>query len=175
MGTGGHAAVDSAMTSEIFSRLIKANISVDTALKITNFAMISKSSDESLATLDVAVLDLFTGEIEFMKAGSTFSLVRKNEKIKKIKIESLPIGIFKEAKFKKEKIKLNEKSLVVIFSDGIITTSENWIEDKLKFLKEEEIEKFSQHLVDEAQKRQEDGHDDDMTSITIKISRTSEN
>ncbi|MDR0738716.1 MAG: SpoIIE family protein phosphatase [Oscillospiraceae bacterium] len=171
MGTGGYAAVDSAMTSEIFSSLVKANISFDTALKITNFAMMLKSNDESIATLDVVVINLFTGQTEFLKAGSPFSLIRKAEKTKRICVESLPIGIFKKAKFEKEKIKLDTGSLIVVFSDGIITTSENWLEDELKLLKDEEVENFSQYLVDEARKRQEDNYDDDMTAIVVKLSK----
>ena len=33
MGTGGRAAIDSAMTVELFSRLIRAGISLNTALR----------------------------------------------------------------------------------------------------------------------------------------------
>ena len=40
--------------------------------------MLVKSGDESLSTLDVVSVDLFTGHTDFMKAGAALSFIRKN-------------------------------------------------------------------------------------------------
>ena len=58
MGTGGRAAVDGAMAAGIMGKLIKAGLGFDCALRIVNSALVVKSGDESLATLDVATVDL---------------------------------------------------------------------------------------------------------------------
>ncbi|MDR1467459.1 MAG: SpoIIE family protein phosphatase [Oscillospiraceae bacterium] len=169
MGTGGRAAVDSAMASSILIKLIKAGMGFDSAIKFANFAMISKSEDESLATLDVACIDLFTGEVEFMKAGAPFSLIRKKSKIKKLDIESLPIGILPEAKFVKENTRLENDDLILMFSDGAISSEDNWLENELSSLKESDVKAFSNRIVNEAKNRQKYGYDDDITAITIHI------
>ena len=49
MGSGGRAAVDSAMAGGA-AKLAKAGISFDCALRIVNSALLVKSGDESLAT-----------------------------------------------------------------------------------------------------------------------------
>ncbi len=62
MGTGGRAAVDGAMATGVMEMLLKAGIGFDCALRIVNSALIAKSGDESLATVDVAMFDLFSGK-----------------------------------------------------------------------------------------------------------------
>ena len=68
MGTGGSAAVDSAMTADLLRRLIEAGVGCDAALKIVNSALLLKSGEETLATADVAEIDLYTGRARFYKA-----------------------------------------------------------------------------------------------------------
>ena len=61
MGTGGRAAVDAAMASGLFSKLVKSGLGFDTALRIVNSALLAKSEEESFATLDLACFDFYTG------------------------------------------------------------------------------------------------------------------
>lgn len=63
MGTGRRAAVDSAMATDLFASLICSGLSCEAALRTVNTALIAKSEDESLATLDIASLDPYSGEI----------------------------------------------------------------------------------------------------------------
>ena len=60
MGTGKQAAVDSAIVSNLFKRLIKSGIDCESALKMINSIMLAKSDEESFATLDICRLDLET-------------------------------------------------------------------------------------------------------------------
>ncbi len=51
MGTGGRAAVDGAMASNIMGNLVKAGLGFDCALKIVNSAMQVKSGEESFGNI----------------------------------------------------------------------------------------------------------------------------
>ena len=51
MGTGGRAAVDGAMASNIMGILVKAGLGFDCALKIVNSAMQVKSGEESFGNI----------------------------------------------------------------------------------------------------------------------------
>ena len=64
MGSGGRAAVDGAMASGLVTRLLKAGFGYDSALSILNSAMLFKSTDESLATVDLACIDLLNGRTD---------------------------------------------------------------------------------------------------------------
>ena len=60
MGTGGRAAVDSALATEIFGALVRTDLSFEGAVRIANQALLLKSNEESLATIDAAGVNLYT-------------------------------------------------------------------------------------------------------------------
>lgn len=54
MGSGTAAAVDSNMTVSLIVKLIEAGVDYTAALKIVNSALLVKSGEESLSTVDIA-------------------------------------------------------------------------------------------------------------------------
>lgn len=132
MGTGGRAAIDSAMTVELFSRLIRAGVSLDTALSITNTALSVKSEDESLSTLDVAEIDLFDGSGVLLKAGAAPSFYRCSGKIRAAEVPSTPLGILNKVKFSRYALKLQGGDVLIMASDGILGGGSRWITDEIK-------------------------------------------
>lgn len=119
MGQGGRAAIDGAMGAGLLSRLLAAGFGFDSALKVVNSALLVKSADESLATLDCACVDLFTGRAEIYKAGAPATYIVKNGKITKCELSSLPAGILRSVEFAKRTAALNDGDLIVMASDGI--------------------------------------------------------
>lgn len=132
MGTGGRAAIDSAMTVELFSRLIRAGVSLDTALSITNTALAVKSDDESLSTLDIAEIDLFDGNAVLLKAGAAPSFYTCSGRVKTAEVPSTPLGILNNVKFSRYALKLRGGDMLVIASDGIMGCGNRWITDEIK-------------------------------------------
>ncbi|MBR3971657.1 MAG: SpoIIE family protein phosphatase, partial [Ruminococcus sp.] len=104
MGTGGAAAVDSNMAVSVLSTLLKAGLSYDCALSVVNSSLMIKSEEESMATLDVADINLYTGKVNLLKAGSPVTFVRKGGRVHRREFPSLPVGILGEAKFAKESV-----------------------------------------------------------------------
>ncbi len=96
MGTGGRAAVDGAMACGLMSRLLKAGFGYDCSLRFLNSSMLFKSTDESLATVDVASVDLFTGQAELYKAGAAPTIISRSGRTGKAESTSLPAGILRD-------------------------------------------------------------------------------
>ncbi len=167
MGTGGRAAIDSAMTVELFSRLIRAGISTDTALSITNSALSVKSDDESLSTLDVAEIDLFTGNTTILKAGAAPSFYTVSGRVKSVEIPSTPLGILSRVKFSKYTLRLRAGDTLVMVSDGVLGCGNIWIKEEIKsFSGGPDASAFSENLVDSAKLKCGENYDD-MTVITV--------
>jgi stage II sporulation protein E len=101
MGHGSGAAIDSAMATSLISRLITAGVSFDAALKMVNSAMLVKSGEESLATVDIVAVDLYTGKTEFYKAGAAPTYVHKSGRSGSVESTSLPAGILSSIRLKK--------------------------------------------------------------------------
>ncbi len=170
MGTGGRAAVDGNMAVSIMTKLCKSGLSYDSALQVVNAALMVKSEDESLATLDVSDINLFTGKVTLMKAGAPLTYIKKNGHLVKKQTESLPAGILTDIKFSKETIGLSAGDLIVMISDGALFQNDDmWLESLIKTWNEASTVELAQQIVKEAAVRRNDGHDDDITAIAIKL------
>lgn len=171
MGTGGAAAVDSAMSSGLVSRLIKSGINVDSALKIINSSMLFKSTLESTATLDIACVDLFSGNACIYKAGAAPSLIKKSNKILTAKGKSLPIGILSDVHFEKAEIRVKNKDIILMMSDGATGESIEWIKRELENCGDITAQSLSENIAAAARRRRSDGHEDDITVISAIIEK----
>lgn len=171
MGTGARAAVDGAMASGLLARLIKAGFGFDCALKVVNSSLLVKSSDESLATLDIACIDLFTGQVDFLKAGAPASFIRKNGKAHKLENASLPAGILPEVSFARSSAMLREGDIVLMASDGALEGNTEWICAHLEDWKDGDARELASHIAQEAKRRVSAIHDDDITVVAAIIGK----
>lgn len=167
MGTGGRAAVDGSMAENIMTKLVKAGLGFDCALKVVNSALMVKSGDESLATLDIACIDLFTGVTDIMKAGAPLTFVKKGDQVERIDFASLPTGILTDINLSHKSTQLVHGDWVVMVSDGAVATGEDWLEEMLKGWQKGSAQELSRAIVKEAQSRRSDGYDDDITAIAM--------
>ncbi|MDR2073918.1 MAG: SpoIIE family protein phosphatase [Oscillospiraceae bacterium] len=170
MGTGELACENGAITTQIMGSMIKCGIDFESAINLTNSALIVKSKDESLATIDIFSLNLFTGNAKFFKAGAAASFLRTKGIVKIINSETLPIGILPTVNFKEIDLNLMEGDLILMVSDGTTDAGndDGWIIEELK--NNSYKEDVSRKIVRIAtQKRQEE--DDDITAVGIYVTR----
>ena len=172
MGTGGRAAVDGAMASGLMSRLLKAGFGYDCSLKILNSSMLFKSSDESLATMDIASIDLFTGETRLYKAGAAPTLVRRNGKSGRAESNSLPIGILKDVSFDRAAIKLKSNDILLLVSDGVTFDGTEWIRSELENWQDGGAQELAEHICNCARRRCVNNRPDDITVLAAIIEKT---
>ena len=129
MGAGKRAAVDSKMTVSLITKLIKAGFHYDNAVEVVNSAMLVKSSDETLSTVDALRLDLYTGKLQLMKLGAAPTFIYKSgERVHTIEAQSLPIGILGGVKPQKNQLYLKSSDLIVMVSDGVCDDEIMWLE-----------------------------------------------
>ena len=172
MGTGGRAAVDGAMASGLMSRLIKAGFGYDCSLRILNSSMLFKSTDESLATVDIASIDLFTGQVELYKAGAAPTLIRRSGRTGKAESTSLPAGILREIGFDKATVKCKIGDIVVLMSDGAACEGTDWIKGEIESWSNGTAEELAERICEGAKRRRSDNHQDDITVMTAILKKS---
>ncbi len=173
MGTGGRAAVDGALTAGLTAEMLKAGFGYESILRIVNTALLTTSHDETLATLDIAGINLFTGEMELLKAGAGLSLLLSKERISRFEESSLPLGILRELTFAKTRDRLVEGDVLVMMSDGISNDGVRWVEELLRSFNLEKgtMQTLSNTIMDAAKKLHIADKGDDMTVITLKLEK----
>ena len=166
MGTGERAAVDGAMASSLFSRLIISGFSFPCALRLVNSAMLVKSHEETLATLDILKINLYNGQSVIYKAGATVSLLFRKGKVCEIKKSAMPIGILRQAEFATIKGGLKNEDVIIIMSDG---AADNGIDEIKNYIAENG---FSNDLPEKLciiARSKNKNHSDDITVAAVKI------
>lgn len=169
MGTGKRAAVDSVMAASLMEKLLSASFSFDSALKIVNTSLIAKSTDESMATIDGIEVNLYTGQLDFYKAGAAISFVRRGNKVVSVEKSSLPVGIIRNISFSKQSITAQAGDIVLLLSDGVAAEDCGWISDELLSWSTNSMEDLSRHILELASLRKEKGTADDLTVLAVKL------
>lgn len=169
MGTGGRAAVDGNMAVSVMGRLLRSGLTPSSALQIVNTALMIKSDDESLSTIDVASFDLYSGRLELKKAGAPATYIKKGARLIKKEMPSLPAGILNGIKFKTDSVKLSTGDLVVMVSDGVVTGDEKWLEKLIRSWNEGSAQELARAVVEEAIRRRAESRDDDITAVAVRL------
>ncbi len=165
MGKGSRAALDGAMASGLLSKLLYAGFGFDCALKVVNSALLVKSNEESLATLDIAAIDLFTGRTEFYKAGAAASYIIKEKGITKVELTSMAAGILRGVEFAKRTAVLSVGDKVIMLSDGICDLGEEWLNSILRFCDHNSPKEIADYILNNALRCTDPKHCDDMSVI----------
>lgn len=174
MGSGGRAAVDGAMAAGLSSRLLKAGFGFESLLRLVNTALMAKSEDESLATLDIAAIDLFTGELELLKAGAGVSLLYSRGRVSRLDESSLPLGILRELTFARTTLRLTDGDILVMMSDGVSDNGIEWVEELLRDYDRDAggMQGLAELIADTSHDRLGREKSDDVTVIALGVYRT---
>ena len=119
MGQGRKAALDSRTVCTILSKLIVSGFTWQTSMRLLNTILSVKSASESLATVDIIYLDLYSGEAEFIKAGAASSFWVSDKNVTRIRSFTLPLGIVSGIRFDSKKITAMPGDTLLLLSDGI--------------------------------------------------------
>lgn len=120
MGVGKKAAQHSEKTLALLERLLEAGYNQETALKVTNSAMMAINTEEGFSTIDVALIDTVSGKIKFIKAGAPASFIKRGKNVDIVQGGSLPVGIMDDILPKAAEKTVRAGDMVIMVTDGVI-------------------------------------------------------
>ncbi len=121
MGTGFSAREGSQLALDMVSSYYKAGFDNVNSLMLVNRLLAVVSKDDFNA-LDMCVIDLELGLVDFIKQGGVQSLIKRLDSIQTIDCSALPLGIVEEATPQVQRQLLAVGEMVVMFTDGIMET-----------------------------------------------------
>ncbi|MBR4049916.1 MAG: SpoIIE family protein phosphatase [Clostridia bacterium] len=170
MGTGPRAAVDGAVAAWLFAKLLVAGLNFDSSLRLSNSALIVKSQEETVATIDAAKINLHTGEAQLFKAGAGVSLVCRGRKVYQYGKPSMPLGILREIEFDKETVSLSKGDILLMMSDGVSSACYGLIADELRKSNRKDPSALAERVVEIAKNSGSGRHLDDITAVAVIVS-----
>lgn len=171
MGSGRRANMESKSAVSLLKKLLCVGFEIEAALQLVNSALVLKAGTESFATLDIAVIDLFSGETEFVKVGAAKGYIKQKGGVSVVRSSTLPIGILSDTQLQKQKHILSNGDCIVLVSDGI-GDSKNVAGGLMRFLEEMpngETEEIAKQILNFALNNRKGKADDDMTVLVAKI------
>ena len=177
MGSGPEARKSSKIAIKMLERLLEAGFDKDISIKLINSTLIANLEEDMYATLDVAILDLYKGNLEFIKNGACPTFIKRGKEIQILKSLELPTGIVENMDLVVYDYDLQPDDIIVMCTDGVIESNteyiskELWIKYLLEDIQTTDAQKIADIILSEAIDNNYGKQKDDMTVIVAKIGR----
>lgn len=174
MGNGERASSDSMALIDAMEELLNVGFDKDMSIKIVNAYLSRRNYGETFATLDMVLIDLFTGYGRIYKQGAATTYIKRGEWLEMIKSTSLPVGVIEGAACEKCGKKLYTNDIIVMCSDGmlesmVVENKEEYMQDFLMNLESDSPEDIADELVDCIRSQSGNRLKDDATIIVCKL------
>lgn len=175
MGSGPNARKSSQIAIKMLGRLLSNGFDKETSIELINNTISSNIKDETFATLDIMVLDLYAGNIEYIKNGACPTFIKNNKNVDIIKNIALPAGILNDIDLVVYDRDVDDNDIIVMCSDGIIESNseyknkELWVKNLLEQMETTNAQKIADIILKESIDNNYGKAKDDMTIIVTKI------
>jgi stage II sporulation protein E len=174
MGTGAQASLESSTVINILEQLLEAGYDHDLAVRTINSIMMLKSPGDRFSTLDITIVDLYSGEARVIKIGAPPTYIKREDEVKVISSSSLPMGIVDSIDFHTKKLTVAEDDFIVMVTDGIADAyrdkeREDWVADVLRDTSNRNPQEVARIIFEKAMEYYEGQAEDDMTVIVSRV------
>ena len=169
MGSGEAAHKESAVATRLLGRFLRAGASCSLAVETVNTLLMNRGGEDMFATVDLLILNLSTGDAEFVKLAACPTLIVRDGKVLRVEGDRLPLGILERVRPGLTRAKLQPGDALLMATDGVMDAAG---EEALAALLSEEVEDISRlarRAIEIAQAGCEQNRRDDMTAVCLKV------
>lgn len=176
MGSGEKAKESSSQALKALENLLVSGFDKETSLNLITSSLINKD-EEMFATLDVAIVDLYKGKIEFLKSGACPTYVKNRKRVQIIKSNSLPVGMINKDNLQVFDKDIEDGDIILMCSDGILDSNieyknkELWVKYLLEDIETNNTKKIADLVLNEAIDNNFGKTKDDMSVIVCKFKK----
>ena len=169
MGSGSQAFLESQMVTELLEELLEAGFSVERAIYMVNALMLVQE-EQNPTTMDLALVDLYTGRARFYKQGAVGTFIRRGDQVLQVEPGALPMGIDCEAAPACSRVQLQEGDMIVMLTDGVLDAlpgedKEGVLCEYLSHTKKNNARELAEDVLQMARACGDGGARDDMTVL----------
>ena len=173
MGSGAEARDVSDRTLTLLESFYKAKMPSETVLSTVN-RLISYSGEERFSCLDLAAVDLDTGDADIVKIGSPVGFILAQEELRVLEGESLPLGMLEAVHPATLRATLHAGDFMLFMSDGVTQAfgSSAELYAYLSALRPINPQSLAEEVLKKALSCYRGKAEDDMTVLAVKLMKT---
>ena len=173
MGSGEYANFQSNVVTSLAQKLLSSGMKSETCVRLINNILMTNADRETFATVDLCVINLYSGIVEFVKTGAASSYIKQGKENITVTSTSLPAGLIPAAEADFCVKYARDNDVVVMASDGITDVLDSGEKNEIFSLikPEEEAGVLSEKILKRAISRSGGRALDDMTVCVCKISK----
>ena len=119
MGSVEMANFQSNVAIELTKKLLLAGFDKETCVRLINDILMTNADKDTFSTIDLCVINLYTGEAEFIKTGSANSYLSLQKNFDTVCASSLPAGLVQEIDPDISSKYITAGDFLVMATDGI--------------------------------------------------------
>lgn len=174
MGTGVKACEESQSVIELLEQFMEAGFREESAIKLINSILVLKSEQQTFSTIDMGILNLYTGVCDFVKIGASTTFIKRDNWVETITSTSLPVGVFNEVDFDGISKKLYDGDYIIMVTDGVLDCiqaedKEQYLEDIIMNMKITNSGDMANYILERAIEQNNHTAMDDMTVIVAGV------
>ena len=120
MGSGLEASRESEGVVDTLEQLVGAGFSGETAARMVNSVLNLKNRNGRFSTVDISIIDLYSGMCHFLKAGAATTFIKRSHWVEAISSTSLALGLVQQVDFEASTKKLYEGDFLIMVTDGVL-------------------------------------------------------
>lgn len=181
MGVGSRAHAESRLAVRLLQRMVTAGYDLEVAVSLLNKVLLLRSREESFVTIDLVVVDLHTGRLDFVKIGAAPSFIKRGREVEIIPNNCLPVGILSQIEVETDRRLLKEGEVLIMITDGILEArrhaerKEEWVSRMLQRIDYNQgLKAIADQVLQRSITAAHGKVEDDMTVVAVKLVRVVE-
>ena len=174
MGSGEHANNKSVEILELLEQFLSAGFHREMALELLNSFVSFLTDGNAGSTVDLMMIDFYTGEADFVKLGASTTFIRRKDEVECIRSTSLPVGVLEQIEFDTCERKLYHGDIIVMVSDGVMDgilfeNKERYLADLITSINTNNVQTIAETIMEDVEGMQRKGLRDDSTILVAGI------
>ena len=170
MGSGEKAQKTSTTAMSLVENFYKAGFSSDIILGSVN-KFLSLGSQDVFSCLDMSIIDLKNGSVDFIKLGATNGFIKHKDTINVVECSALPLGIINNVNPTIKTTMISGGDMIILCTDGVSDSfgSDEEMTDFVNNVSSLNPQEVADAIMDKALANNNNVALDDMTILVAKI------